>query len=56
MIEKINKEIDEQIESIKYLQNHPEIAKLTIMRETEEYCRGALSMLNYLKTFIKYNT
>ena len=53
MIEEIKKEIDQQIESIKYLQDHPEIAQHTIMHETEEYCRGALNMLSYLKEYIE---
>lgn len=53
--EEIIKEIDEQIESIEYLRSHPEIAKHTIMHETDEYCRGALSMLSYLKTYIEHN-
>lgn len=53
MIEEIKKEIDQQIESIKYLQDHPEVAKNTIMHETGEYCRGALNMLSYLKRYIE---
>ena len=53
MIEEIKKEIDQQIENIKYLQDHPEIAQHTIMHETEEYCRGALNMLSYLKEYIE---
>ena len=48
-------EIDEQIDNIKYLQIHPDVAATTIMRETPEYCRGALTMLNYLKTYIERN-
>lgn len=47
--------IDNQIESIQYLRDHPEIAKNTIMHETDEYCRGALSMLDFLKTYIQLN-
>lgn len=56
MHEEILKEIDEQIENIQYLKNHPEVAKHTIMHETDEYCRGALNMLNYLKQYIEYHT
>lgn len=52
-VEEIICEIDEQIDNIKYLKEHPEVAKDTIMRETPEYCRGALVMLNYLKTYIE---
>jgi hypothetical protein len=48
-------EINDQIESIEYLRDHPEFAKHTIMHETPEYCRGALNMLLYLKTYIQYN-
>ncbi len=51
----ILKEIDRQIDGIQYLRDHPEIAKNTIMHETDEYCRGALNILNYLKTYIKEN-
>ena len=53
--DEILEEIDHQIESIKYLRNHPEVAEHTIMHETTEYCRGALSMLLYLKTYIERN-
>lgn len=55
MYEEIKVEISEQIESIKYLQEHPNIAKHTVAQETPEYCRGALAMLNYLQMWIKYN-
>jgi hypothetical protein len=48
-------EIKHQIKSVQYLQEHPEVAQTTIMRETPEYCRGALAMLNYLKTYIENN-
>lgn len=51
----IKQEIDRQIESITYLRNHPEVARHTIMHETDEYCRGALNMLEYLKTYIELN-
>lgn len=54
MYEEIKQEIDRQIDGIKYLQSHPEVAKNTIMHETDEYCRGALAMLNYLKTYIEH--
>ncbi len=54
-IEEILEEIEQQIDSIQYLRDHPEIAKHTIMHETDEYCRGALNMLDYLKTYIKMN-
>jgi hypothetical protein len=54
--EEIIKEIDEQIESMEYLRSHPEIAKQTIMHETDEFFRGALTMLNYLKQYIEYHT
>lgn len=47
-------EIDEQINNIKYLKEHPEVAKNTIMHETPEYCRGALAMLNYIKRRLNY--
>jgi hypothetical protein len=48
-------EINDQIESIEYFRDHQEFAKHTIMHETPEYCRGALNMLLYLKTYIQYN-
>ena len=53
--EEILEEIEQQIESIQYLRDHPEIAKHTILHETDEYCRGALSMLDYLKKYIELN-
>lgn len=53
-IDDILEEIEQQIESIEYLRDHPEFAKSTIMHETSEYCRGALNMLSYLKTFIQH--
>ena len=52
--EEIKQEIDKQIESITYLKEHQEVAMNTIMHETPEYCRGALNMLNYLKTYIEH--
>lgn len=51
-IEEMLEEIERQIDSIQYLRDHPEVAKTTIMHETDEYCRGALNMLNYLHQFI----
>ena len=54
-VDELLEEIDQQIESIEYLRDHPEVAERTIMRETPEYCRGALSMLLYLKTYIQHN-
>lgn len=54
-INELLEEIEFQIESIKYLRDHPEFAKSTIMHETPEYCRGALNMLLYLKTYIQRN-
>ena len=54
-IDELLEEIERQIESIKYLREHPEVAEHTIMHETVEYCRGAMSMLNYLKTYIELN-
>lgn len=54
-IDEILDEIEEQKESIQYLREHPEVAKHTIMHETDEYCRGALNMLDYLKTYIELN-
>lgn len=48
-------EIDRQIESTEYLRDHPELAKKTVCQETQEYCRGALSMLDYLKWYIQLN-
>jgi hypothetical protein len=51
--EEIICEIEQQINNIKYLKAHPDVAATTIMRETPEYCRGALEMLNYLKTYIE---
>ena len=48
-------EIDRQIEHTQYLRDHPEIAKHTILQETDEFCRGALDMLDYLKTYIQLN-
>lgn len=52
-IDDIKQEIQNQIESITHLQEHPEIAKHTIMHETDEYRRGALAMLNYLTAYIE---
>lgn len=49
----IIKEINKQIESTQYLRDHPEIAKQTILQETDEFCRGALNMLDYLKWYIE---
>ena len=54
-INELLEEIEQQIESIKYLRDHPDFAKSTIMQETPEYCRGALNMLLYIKTFIQHN-
>ena len=54
-INELLEEIEEQVNAIKYLRDHPEFAKSTIMHETPEYCRGALNMLNYLKTYIEHN-
>lgn len=54
-IKEVLEEIEHQIKSVQYLQEHPEVAQTTIMRETPEYCRGALAMLNYLKTYIENN-
>ena len=54
-INELLEEIEQQIESIKYLRDHPDFAKNTIMHETPEYCRGALNMLLYIKTFIQHN-
>ncbi len=54
-IDEMLEEIERQIEGIKYLRDHPEFAKSTIMHETPEYCRGALNMLDYLKTYIQHN-
>lgn len=55
VIKEIICEIEQQIDNIKYLQEHPNVAANTIMHETPEYCRGALAMLNYLKTYIERN-
>ena len=52
-VKEIISEIEQQINNIKYLQEHPDVATATIMHETPEYCRGALAMLNYLKTYIE---
>ena len=54
-VEEILEEIKEQIDNMHYLREHPEIAKHTIMHETDEYCRGALNILDYLKTYIELN-
>ena len=54
-IDEMLEEIEQQIENIEYLRSHPEVAKHTIMHETDEYCRGALNMLLYLKTYMKHN-
>ena len=54
-IDELLEEIEQQIEGIEYLRDHPDFAKSTIMHETQEYCRGALNMLLYLKTYIQYN-
>ena len=55
-IDELLEEIEQQIESVKYLRDHPDFAKHTIMQETPEYCRGALNMLLYIKTYIQHNT
>ena len=52
-IAQVLKEIDRQINAMQWLREHPEFAKHTVMRETDEYCRGALSILKYLKTYIE---
>lgn len=54
-VDELAEEIESQIESIKYLRDHPEVAEHTVMHETVEYCRGALSMLLYLKAYIQHN-
>ena len=54
-VSELLEEIEQQMESIRYLRDHPDFAKNTIMHETSEYCRGALNMLLYLKTFIQHN-
>lgn len=54
-IDELLEEIEQQIESIEYLRDHPDFARHTIMHETPEYCRGALNMLLYLKTYIQHN-
>lgn len=54
-VDELLEEIEQQIESIEYLRDHPELAKSTIMHETPEYCRGALNTLLYLKTYIQHN-
>ena len=54
-VDEVLKEIEEQIESMQYLRDHPDFAKTTMMHETDEYCRGALNILNYLKTYIEYH-
>ncbi len=54
-IDEIKSIIDTQIGNIQYLREHQAIAKRTIMRETKEYCRGALDMLNFLKDYIELN-
>ena len=54
-IDEVLQLINQQIENIQYLRDHPEIAKHTIMHETDEYCRGALSMLDFLRTYININ-
>ena len=51
--EDILKEIYEQIENMEYLKKHPNIAQSTILRETPEYIRGAINLLNYMKEFIE---
>lgn len=51
-IDEILEEIERQKDSIQYLREHPEVAEHTMMHETVEYCRGAMSMLNYLHKFI----
>lgn len=54
-VDELLEEIDQQIESIEYLRDHQDFAKHTIMHETPEYCRGALNMLLYIKTYIHHN-
>lgn len=52
-IAEVLKEIERQIDTMQWLREHPEVAQNTVMRETDEYCRGALSILKYLKTYIE---
>lgn len=54
-IEELLEEIEAQVSAMEYLRDNPEFAKSTIMHETPEYCRGALNMLDYLKTYIEHN-
>lgn len=53
-IEEMLCEIERQINNITHLQKHLDTIT-TIMHETPEYCRGALTMLKYLKTYIERN-
>ena len=45
-------QIDE-IDSMEYLKEHPNIAQSTMFRETPEYLRGAINLLIYMKQFIE---
>ena len=54
VIEEMLCEIERQINNITHLQKHLDTIT-TIMHETPEYCRGALTMLKYLKTYIERN-
>lgn len=54
-VEELLEEIEAQVSAMEYLRDNPEFAKSTIMHETPEYCRGALNMLHYLKTYIEHN-
>ena len=52
-VEDILHEISEQIESMEYLKEHPNVAQSTIFCETPEYLRGAINLLTYMKQFIE---
>lgn len=52
-VEDILNEISEQIENMKYLKEHPNIAQSTVFNETPEYIRGAINLLTYMKQFIE---
>lgn len=52
-VEDVLHEITDQIKSMEYLREHPNVAQSTIFRETPEYLRGAINLLTYMKQFIE---
>lgn len=56
-VQEILQEINEQIDSMHYIKEHQEFfEKHSMMHETPEFVRGALSMLKYLKEYIELHS